>query len=68
MHLTESLRNPHPDVLNTLLTHCTRIKVVRLARQFADELGLPWAKSSTRIASAWAVIAAGRCAPAAMNS
>jgi hypothetical protein len=44
MHLTESLRNPRLDVLDTLLTHCTRIKVVRLARQFADELELPWAK------------------------
>ena len=43
-HLTESLRNPRPDVLDTLLTYCTRIKVVRLARQFADELELPWAK------------------------
>jgi hypothetical protein len=43
-HLTESLRNPRPDVLDTLLCHCTRIKVVRLARQFADELELPWAK------------------------
>lgn len=44
IHLTESLRNPRLDVLDTLLTHCTRIKVVRLARQFADELELPWAK------------------------
>lgn len=43
-HLTESLRNPRPEVLDILLTHCTRIKVVRLARQFADELELPWAK------------------------
>jgi hypothetical protein len=43
-HLTEALRNPRPDVLDTLLAHCTRIKVVRLARQFADELELPWAK------------------------
>ncbi len=43
-HLTESLRNPRTDVLDTLLTHCARIKVVRLARQFADELELPWAK------------------------
>ena len=43
-HLTESLRNPRPDVLDTLLAHCTRIKVVRLARQFADELDLPWAE------------------------
>lgn len=43
-HLTESLRNPRPDVLDNLLTHCLRIKVVRLARQFADELELPWAK------------------------
>jgi hypothetical protein len=43
-HLTESLRNPRPEVLDTLLSHCTRIKVVRLARQFADELELPWAE------------------------
>ncbi len=43
-HLTENLRNPRLDALDTLLTHCTRIKVVRLARQFADELELPWAK------------------------
>ena len=43
-HLTEALRNPRLDVLDTLLAHCTRIKVVRLARQFADELELPWAK------------------------
>ena len=43
-HLTEGLRNPRIDVFDMLLTHCTRIKVVRLARQFADELELPWAK------------------------
>lgn len=43
-HLTEGLRNPRADVLDTLLTHCNRIKVIRLARQFADELELPWAK------------------------
>lgn len=43
-HLTEALRNPRLEVLDTLLGHCTRIKVVRLARQFADELALPWAK------------------------
>lgn len=43
-HLTESLRNPRPEVLDMLLSHCMRIKVVRLARQFADELDLPWAK------------------------
>jgi hypothetical protein len=29
-HLAENLRNPSPDVLATLLVHCTRIKVVRL--------------------------------------
>ena len=48
MHLTESLRNPRPDVLNTLLTHCTRIKVVRLVRQFADELELHQRMGSDR--------------------
>jgi len=43
-HLTDGLRNPRSEVFDMLLTHCTRIKVVRLARQFADELELPWAK------------------------
>ena len=43
-HLAESLHNLRPEVLDTLLSHCTRIKVVRLARQFADEIELPWAK------------------------
>lgn len=40
-HLTEALRNPSLEVLDTLLAHCTRIKVVRLVRQFADELESP---------------------------
>jgi hypothetical protein len=31
-------------VLDELLTHTTRIKVVRLAAAFGTELGLPWAE------------------------
>ena len=42
-HLVEGLRNPRPEVLTTLLSHCTRIKVVRLARLFAEESELSWA-------------------------
>ena len=43
-HLIEGLRSPRPEVLNMLLAHCTRIKVVRLARLFAEELDLSWAE------------------------
>lgn len=41
--LIESTRNVRLPVLETLLAHTTRIKVVRLARALSEELDLPWA-------------------------
>ncbi|WP_436157764.1 type IV toxin-antitoxin system AbiEi family antitoxin domain-containing protein [Polaromonas sp. LjRoot131] len=41
--LAESARNLRASVLETLLTHTTRTKVVRLARALSEELDLPWA-------------------------
>jgi hypothetical protein len=41
-NLTENARNLRLNVLECLLSHCTRIKVVRLAHALADELDLPW--------------------------
>lgn len=41
--LVEMLHGLRSDVLETLLAHTTRIKVVRLARALAQELALPWA-------------------------
>ncbi len=42
-HLVEGVRQLRPAVLDTLLSHLTRIKVVRLAHALAEELELPWA-------------------------
>jgi hypothetical protein len=41
--LVESARSLRTPVLETLLTHTTRTKVVRLARALSEELDLPWA-------------------------
>lgn len=41
--LTESLPNLRESVLDTLLRHTTRIKVIRIAAVLAQELQLPWA-------------------------
>ena len=41
-NLVEGIRSPRSQVLTTLLSHCVRIKVVRLAKLFADEAGLNW--------------------------
>lgn len=41
-NLTENARNLRLDVLEHLLAHCTRIKIVRLAHKLTQELGLPW--------------------------
>ena len=40
--LVESAHNLRPQVLETLLSHTTRIKVVRLARTLSEQLDLPW--------------------------
>jgi len=42
--LVESTRNLRLPLLDQLLSHLTRIKVVRLAAQLASELELPWAE------------------------
>ena len=42
--LVESTRNLRLPLLNQLLSHLTRIKVVRLAALLAAELALPWAE------------------------
>lgn len=44
--LIESTRNLRLPVLETLLAHTTRIKVVRLARALSEELDLPWAATA----------------------
>lgn len=41
-HLVEGARSLRLPVLEKLLSHLTRIKVVRLAYAVADELDLPW--------------------------
>jgi hypothetical protein len=50
--LVESARTLRTSVLETLLTHTTRIKVVRLARALAEELDLPWAELAKKCSEA----------------
>jgi hypothetical protein len=42
LNVSESVRHLRPAVLETLLTHTTRVKVVRLAKSLAESLELPW--------------------------
>jgi hypothetical protein len=42
INLTEGTRHLRPEVLETLLAHTTRVKVVRLAKTLAETLELPW--------------------------
>jgi hypothetical protein len=46
--LVELLHNLREKVLDQLLTHTTRIKVVRLAELLGRELALPWAATAAR--------------------
>ena len=48
MNIAASLRNLRPKVLDTLLSHCTRVKVVKLVRDFGEANGLPWGKDLQR--------------------
>lgn len=41
--LVEGTHRLRPEVLETLLAHTTRIKVVRLAKTLSEQLELPWA-------------------------
>lgn len=42
-NLMAGLRNIRPDVLDDFLSHCTRVKVVRLVRDLGREAGHSWA-------------------------
>jgi hypothetical protein len=46
--LVETLRSLREKTLDELLTHTTRIKVVRLAELLASDLELPWASLAKR--------------------
>jgi hypothetical protein len=46
--LVETLRSLREKILDELLAHTTRIKVVRLAESLATELDLPWAPVAKR--------------------
>ena len=46
--LVESLPGLREKVLDELLRHTTRIKVVRVAAAFAAEMKLPWAHVAAR--------------------
>jgi hypothetical protein len=46
--LVESVRNLREKTLDVLLTHSTRVKVVRLAEFLATNLDLPWAALAKR--------------------
>lgn len=46
--LVESLSGVREKVLDELLRHTTRIKVVRVAAAFAAEMKLPWAPVAAR--------------------
>jgi len=43
LNLMPSLRNLRPHVLDLLLSHCTRVKVMRLARDLGAAAGHSWA-------------------------
>ena len=62
--LVESSRNLRLPLLDELLGHLTRIKVVRLAARLASELELPWAelaqRHSRRIGGGHRWVAVGR--------
>jgi hypothetical protein len=47
-HLVESLHTLREKTLDELLSHTSRVKVVRLAELLAKELDLPWAATAKR--------------------
>jgi len=42
VNIASSLRNLRPRVLDTLLSHCTRVKVVKLVRDLGEASGFAW--------------------------
>jgi len=47
-NLLEAIRTPRLQVLEQLFSHLTRIKVVRLAADLAEDLDLPWRELAQR--------------------
>ncbi|RKT98697.1 hypothetical protein C7H84_35640 [Burkholderia sp. Nafp2/4-1b] len=48
MNIVSSLRNLRPKVLDTLLSHCTRVKVVKLVRDLGEASEYPWGQDLQR--------------------
>lgn len=48
MNLVSSLRNLRSKVLDTLLSHCTRVKVVKLVRDLGQASGFAWGQDLQR--------------------
>jgi len=48
MGIAASLRNLRPKVLDTLLSHCTRVKVVKLVRDLGKASGFAWGNDLQR--------------------
>jgi Transcriptional regulator, AbiEi antitoxin, Type IV TA system/Transcriptional regulator, AbiEi antitoxin N-terminal domain len=48
VNIASSLRNLRPKVLDTLLTHCTRVKVVKLVRDLGEASGFSWGQDLQR--------------------
>jgi hypothetical protein len=59
-NIMEGLESLRRENLETLLKHCTRVKVVRLCVSWADELKLPWAENARRAAPAKARASSSR--------
>jgi hypothetical protein len=45
-NIMEGLRSVRPEVMEMLLKHCIRVKVVRLCVNWAEELSLDWGASA----------------------
>ena len=48
INIASSLRNLRPKVLDALLSHCTRVKVVKLVRDLGESSGFAWGKDLQR--------------------
>ncbi|MGU7782624.1 type IV toxin-antitoxin system AbiEi family antitoxin domain-containing protein [Burkholderia sp. PU8-34] len=48
IHIASSLPNLRPEVLDGLLSRCTRVKVVKLVRDLGEASGFPWGRDLQR--------------------
>lgn len=60
MSIAASLRNLRPKVLDTFLSHCTRVKVVKLVRDLGEASGFPWGQDLQRHVDRLGPVDAGR--------